>query len=116
MNAITERVRCVCVSERERERYDIHLPPLQLLEEPGEDSSRFDSVVPTIVRPPPSSTHLFDSEEPMELGILRQFTFSSELQVLVQFSCTMIVWSAVYTCTCSLVLYNDDYSTSTTAT
>ena len=54
---------------------------LQVLEEPGEDSSRFDSVVPTVVRPPPSSGHLVDSEESIELGILRQFTFSSELQV-----------------------------------
>ena len=59
----------------------IFLNCTQLFEEPGEDSSRFDTVVPTIVRPPPSSSHLFDSGEPIELGILRQFTFSSELQV-----------------------------------
>ena len=60
---------------------DFFSPPSQVLEEPGEDSSRFDSVVPTVVKPPPSSSHLYQSEEPVELGILRQFTFSSELQV-----------------------------------
>ena len=56
-------------------------PPWQSLEEPpGEDSSRFDSVIPTIVRPPATPTPS-DEEPGPELGVLRQFTFSSELQV-----------------------------------
>ena len=77
-----------------------HTPPphtlTQTLEEPpGEDCTRFDTVIPTVVRPPrtpPQYTPprgLKEGEEEegecddeLELGILRQFTFSSELQVL----------------------------------
>lgn len=80
-----------------------HFPPppytlTQTLEEPpGEDCTRFDTVVPTVVRPPrtppqytPPPCGLKEGEEEeegeggeeLELGILRQFTFSSELQVL----------------------------------
>ncbi len=51
----------------------------QSLEEPGEECTRFDSIVPTVVHPPSSAEGT--DEEMMELGILRQFTFSSDLQV-----------------------------------
>ena len=53
-----------------------HPPPPQTLEEPGEDTSRFDMIIPTIVKPPLAGGH-----EAVELGIMKQFTFSSELQV-----------------------------------
>ena len=66
------------------------------MEEPGEDSSRFDSVVPTVVKPPPSSSHLYESEEPIELGILRQFTFSSELQVHCCCMCIVCIANSFY--------------------
>ncbi|KAL5492024.1 hypothetical protein EMCRGX_G017412 [Ephydatia muelleri] len=45
------------------------------LEEPGEDTSRFDMIIPTIVKPP-----LAGGQDGVELGIMKQFTFSSELQ------------------------------------
>ena len=51
-------------------------PPPQTLEEPGEDTSRFDMIIPTIVKPPLAGGH-----EAVELGIMKQFSFSSELQV-----------------------------------
>ena len=94
----------------------IFLNCTQLFEEPGEDSSRFDTVVPTIVRPPPSSSHLFDSGEPIELGILRQFTFSSELQVhyiicpiLHMYTCTLYMCMYVYMYNRHLHMSNNNY-------
>lgn len=65
----------------------------QSLEEPpGEDCTRFDMVIPTVVKPPSTPLNSTppplgnlaaeeEEEEEMELGILKQFTFSSELQV-----------------------------------
>ncbi|CAH1276951.1 ATP13A3 [Branchiostoma lanceolatum] len=55
------------------------------LEEPGsEESTKFDMLVPTVVRPPHSMVLLHHSpnerEYPYEVGIIRQFTFSSSLQ------------------------------------
>ncbi|KAK3088339.1 hypothetical protein FSP39_017880 [Pinctada imbricata] len=54
------------------------------LEEPGEEeSSNFDSIVPTIVRPSVPRATSFDEEyKPVseEVGIMRQFTFTSSLQ------------------------------------
>ena len=52
-------------------------PPPQTLEEPGEDTSRFDMIIPTIVKPPLAGP----GQDGVELGIMKQFTFSSELQV-----------------------------------
>ena len=81
-------------------------PPPQSLEEPGEDASRFDVVVPTVVRSPASNG------VNMELGIIRQFTFSSELQVCVcvcVYVCVMCacvrvcVWVGVCVCVCVCV-------------
>ncbi|KAL5492027.1 hypothetical protein EMCRGX_G017415 [Ephydatia muelleri] len=46
------------------------------LEEPGEDTSRFDMIIPTIVKPPLAGP----GQDGVELGIMKQFTFSSELQ------------------------------------
>ena len=67
----------------------------QTLEEPpGEDCTRFDTVIPTVVRPPRTPPQYTpprglkeggeegECDDELELGILRQFTFSSELQVL----------------------------------
>lgn len=54
----------------------------EILEE-GQDSSKFDMIVPTIVRPKSSASNTFDQNfKPVqkEVGILRQFTFSSTLQ------------------------------------
>jgi cation-transporting ATPase 13A3/4/5 len=50
-----------------------------VLDEPNviEETGRFDSMVPTVVRSP--GDH-FGQEAPIELGIVRQFTFSSNLQ------------------------------------
>jgi len=48
------------------------------LEEPGEDTSNFDKMMPTVVRPGSSQLFSLDSL-PLELGIIRQFTFSSSL-------------------------------------
>lgn len=53
-----------------------------LQEPPGEDPNRFDSVITTIVRPSalPTSPDDITQEGGLELGVLRQFTFSSDLQ------------------------------------
>lgn len=50
-----------------------------VLDEPNivEETGRFDSMVPTVVRSP--GDH-FGQDAPIELGIVRQFTFSSNLQ------------------------------------
>ncbi|PVD35316.1 hypothetical protein C0Q70_02276 [Pomacea canaliculata] len=53
------------------------------LEEPGEEESRFDMIVPTIVRPKNQSGLHYASTEQLQgedLGIVRQFPFSSSLQ------------------------------------
>ena len=52
----------------------------QTLHEPGDDSTRYDTLLTTVVRPP-ETTGTEDGEDNMQLGILKQFTFSSELQV-----------------------------------
>lgn len=69
------------------------IPLTQSLEEPpGEDCTRFDMVIPTVVKPPSTPLNSTppplgdlaaeeEEKEEMELGILKQFTFSSELQV-----------------------------------
>ncbi|XP_033641842.1 probable cation-transporting ATPase 13A3 isoform X2 [Asterias rubens] len=53
-----------------------------ILEEPGSDTTRFDTIIPTIVKPASNGTLLSDhsDEAPYEVGILRQFPFSSGLQ------------------------------------
>lgn len=58
-----------------------------VLDETGEDNSKFDMLVPTIVYPKSSREHTMTAEELShidrpgeELGIVRQFTFSSSLQ------------------------------------
>ncbi|CAC5407094.1 Probable cation-transporting ATPase W08D2.5,Probable cation-transporting ATPase 13A3 [Mytilus coruscus] len=54
----------------------------ELIEE-GEDSSKFDMIAPTIVRPKSDESRSFDQHfKPLqkEIGIIRQFTFSSSLQ------------------------------------
>lgn len=49
-----------------------------VLEEPEiDDNSKFDLIFPTVVRPPSSNT---PDMAPIEIGILRQFPFSSSLQ------------------------------------
>ncbi|XP_064642125.1 polyamine-transporting ATPase 13A3-like isoform X2 [Lineus longissimus] len=55
------------------------------VEEPGEDTAKFDVIMPTVVRPKqPDVIRNTDSMEsevpPFEIGIVRQFTFSSSLQ------------------------------------
>ena len=47
------------------------------LEEPGEEESRFDMMVPTVVFP--SSKYHVDSRN-IQIGVIRQFTFTSGLQ------------------------------------
>ncbi|XP_061189537.1 polyamine-transporting ATPase 13A3-like isoform X2 [Saccostrea echinata] len=49
-----------------------------VLDEPGKDSSKFDTIMPTVVRPCTKDT--FTAENPFEVGIIRQFTFSSSVQ------------------------------------
>ncbi|XP_070560588.1 polyamine-transporting ATPase 13A3-like isoform X2 [Ptychodera flava] len=53
-----------------------------LLEEPGKDSTKFDSIMPTVVKPITADTFLSEevAEVPYEIGIVRQFPFSSALQ------------------------------------
>ena len=74
----------------------------QLLEEPGADDERYNTLQLPLVRPPSGATstssngwaspspweHPLGEEEELEgdelqLGILKQFTFSSELQVTI---------------------------------
>lgn len=50
-----------------------------VLEEPGKDTSKFDTIMPTVVRPCTKDTFT-SSENPFEVGIIRQFTFSSSVQ------------------------------------
>ncbi|XP_062591855.1 polyamine-transporting ATPase 13A3-like [Saccostrea cucullata] len=49
-----------------------------VLEEPGEEESRFDMMVPTVVYPGSSSP--VKAKEDLQYGVVRQFTFSSQLQ------------------------------------
>jgi len=49
-----------------------------MLEEHGSDDAKFDKMMPTVVKP--SQTDIFSLETlPLEIGIVRQFTFSSSL-------------------------------------
>lgn len=66
---------------------DLFLMSIQELEEPGpEESSRFDMICPTVVRPKSSTLTSATKSLPGgnvsvdEVGIVRQFTFSSSLQ------------------------------------
>lgn len=50
------------------------------LEEQGEDNEKFDKMVSTIVKPPQQNSEPFSIDDlPLEIGITRQFTFSSTL-------------------------------------
>ena len=51
------------------------------LEEPGRDNEKFDKMISTIVKPPtPDPGSPFSLEDlPLEIGITRQFQFSSSL-------------------------------------
>ncbi|XP_066996755.2 polyamine-transporting ATPase 13A3 [Anabrus simplex] len=55
-----------------------------ILEEPEvNDNSKFDVIFPTVVKPPEQHSLngvIIDYELPLEIGIVRQFTFSSSLQ------------------------------------
>ncbi|KAK2177445.1 hypothetical protein NP493_592g01064 [Ridgeia piscesae] len=53
-----------------------------IMEEPGKDTTRFDSLTPTVVRPISMDTYYSAAPETVayEVGIVRQFTFSSSLQ------------------------------------
>lgn len=65
---------------------------LQTLEEAGKDSSKFDQLVPTIVKPitrdtysdtaTTSATSATGTVSCLEVGIVRQFTFSSSVQCM----------------------------------
>ncbi|XP_053378847.1 polyamine-transporting ATPase 13A3-like isoform X2 [Mercenaria mercenaria] len=54
------------------------------LEEPGRDTSKFDTIMPTVVRPATKDTFMPDEDlgdaTQYEVGIVRQFTFSSSLK------------------------------------
>ena len=48
------------------------------LEEEGQDNNKFDMLMPSVVKPPNSSNLIPDENHyPYEVGIIRQFTFSS---------------------------------------
>jgi len=50
------------------------------LEEQGDDNEKFDKMVATIVKPPQLTSELFSIDDlPLEIGITRQFAFSSTL-------------------------------------
>ncbi|XP_071110416.1 polyamine-transporting ATPase 13A3-like isoform X1 [Haliotis cracherodii] len=49
------------------------------LEEPGQDNTKYDTLMPTIVKPSDKDSFISD-EVPFEVGIVRQFTFSSSMQ------------------------------------
>ncbi|XP_033763289.1 probable cation-transporting ATPase 13A3 [Pecten maximus] len=52
------------------------------LEEPGQEHSRFDMMVPTVVKPRQMTGQPWSTKQTtdMEVGIIRQFTFTSSLQ------------------------------------
>ncbi|XP_064610270.1 polyamine-transporting ATPase 13A3-like [Liolophura sinensis] len=56
----------------------------QVLEEPGQDTSKFETMMPTVVKPCTRDTFMHDvslpDKPPFEVGIVRQFTFSSSMQ------------------------------------
>ena len=47
------------------------------------DADRFDIAAPAIVKPPSGHWGSSDPDDQLEVGILRQFPFSSELQVML---------------------------------
>ncbi|XP_041377878.1 probable cation-transporting ATPase 13A3 [Gigantopelta aegis] len=49
------------------------------LEEPGQDTTKYDTLMPTIVKPC-TRRSFHEDNEPFEVGIVRQFPFSSTLQ------------------------------------
>lgn len=54
-----------------------------VLDEPGRDTSKFDTIMPTVVRPVTRETFTVSEDiaaSNYEVGIVRQFTFSSSLQ------------------------------------
>ncbi|GFS05908.1 cation-transporting ATPase [Elysia marginata] len=58
------------------------------LEEPGADTHKYDTIMPTVVKPCSSETFLGE-EHPFEVGIIRQFTFSSSAQRMSVITRTM---------------------------
>ncbi|KAJ7394646.1 hypothetical protein OS493_000466 [Desmophyllum pertusum] len=64
-----------------------------ILEEPGEDNTKFDSIVPTVVKPKTSEEFRVESalkgHTPYEIAIVRQFPFSSNLQCMSVVSRTL---------------------------
>jgi len=55
---------------------------MQTFEEPAiSDADRFDMAAPAIVKPPSGRWDSSDPDSQLEIGILKQFPFSSELQV-----------------------------------
>ncbi|XP_063965726.1 polyamine-transporting ATPase 13A3-like isoform X1 [Lytechinus pictus] len=62
------------------------------LEEPGPDTSRFDTLIPTVVKPKTNDTLYAAStegEEVFEIGVVRQFPFTSSLQRMCVITRTM---------------------------
>ncbi|BFZ23149.1 hypothetical protein BsWGS_26187 [Bradybaena similaris] len=67
------------------------------IEEPGADTHKYDTIMPTIVKPYTSDTFLAEEEEfeylqrehPFEVGIIRQFPFSSASQRMSVITRTM---------------------------
>lgn len=51
-----------------------------VIQEPGEDTHKFDNFMPTVVNPCIKATSTGLDQTPFEVGIVRQFTFSSTLQ------------------------------------
>ncbi|XP_022780127.1 probable cation-transporting ATPase 13A3 isoform X4 [Stylophora pistillata] len=55
-----------------------------ILEEPGEDNTKFDNIVPTIVKPKTAEEFIVEyalkGHTPYEIAVVRQFPFSSDLQ------------------------------------
>ncbi|XP_015762020.1 PREDICTED: probable cation-transporting ATPase 13A3 [Acropora digitifera] len=55
-----------------------------IFEEPGEDSTKFDNIVPAVVKPKTAEQFLVESalegKVPYEIAIIRQFPFSSDLK------------------------------------
>ncbi|BFZ23491.1 hypothetical protein BsWGS_26528 [Bradybaena similaris] len=58
------------------------------LEEPGTDTHKYDTIMPTVVKPYSAETFLGE-EHPFEVGIIRQFTFSSASQRMSVITRTM---------------------------
>lgn len=51
-----------------------------VIQEPGRDTHKFDNFMPTVVNPCTKDTFTNLDQTPFEVGIVRQFTFSSTLQ------------------------------------